>query len=82
MSVLSHIVSAIDFVYHDHHSLAAALHEVEAKCSSIARVYHIGESVEGRKLYVIEISDNPGLHEIGKLAYKVAFTPIRIRLVY
>ena len=66
MSVLYQLTDAIDFVYHDHEELEQALLAVQAKCPDIARVYDIGESVEGRKLFVIEISDHPGRHEVGK----------------
>ena len=66
MSVIYRLTDAIDFVYHDHEEMEQALLEVQAKCPDIARLYDIGESVEGRKLFVIEISDHPGRHEVGK----------------
>jgi len=32
-------------------------------CPDVARLYKIGKSVQKRNIYVIELSDNPGLHE-------------------
>lgn len=38
---------------------------VNEMCPNITRVYNIGRSHEGLKLYAMEMSDNPGEHEVG-----------------
>lgn len=38
---------------------------VNDECPNITRVYSIGKSYLGLKMYVMEISDNPGQHEVG-----------------
>lgn len=39
---------------------------VNDECPDITRVYSIGKSYLGLKMYVMEISDNPGQHEVGR----------------
>ena len=48
-----------------HSQMTDALKDLASRFPDITRLYNIGKSVEGRVLWVMEISDNPGTHEPG-----------------
>ncbi|KAK3727871.1 hypothetical protein QZH41_010597, partial [Actinostola sp. cb2023] len=51
------------FRHHNYEEMTWLLKDFARKHKSIARLYDIGKSVQNRKLWVMEISDNPGKHE-------------------
>ncbi|CAL1265427.1 unnamed protein product [Larinioides sclopetarius] len=52
-----------EFKHHHYDDLVAILKNVTKKCPEITRLYSIGQTVENRELYVLEMTDNPGIHE-------------------
>ena len=50
--------------YHDYNELTDFLQNIAASYPSITNLESIGLSVQGRELWVMQISDNPGLNEI------------------
>ena len=50
--------------YHNYIELTAFLQDIADNYPDITRLESIGQSVQGRELWVIEISDNPGINEI------------------
>ena len=53
----------INFKYYSHDAMVKILQSFVQQHPSIARLHSIGKSVQGRDLLVVEISDNPGVHE-------------------
>ncbi|XP_077256149.1 carboxypeptidase D svr [Temnothorax americanus] len=53
----------VEFKHHNHVAMERYLKELTASYPSITRLYGIGPSVQGRELYVVEITKNPGVHD-------------------
>ncbi|TRY91086.1 hypothetical protein DNTS_020389 [Danionella cerebrum] len=60
----------LDFRHHNYKEMRKLMNSVNKMCPDITRVYSIGESYMGLKLYVMEISDNPGKHELGEPEFR------------
>ena len=56
-------VEHLEFVYHDHQQMTKQLNELHKTFPNLTRLYSIGRSVEGRELWVLEISTRPGHHQ-------------------
>lgn len=50
--------------YHNYEELTEFLNDINIQYPSITNLFSIGQSVQGRELWVLEISDNPGINEI------------------
>lgn len=59
-----------DWTHHNFDQMTAYLQDLHRQYPKITRLYSIGKSVQGRKLWVVEISDNPGKHEPGEPEFK------------
>lgn len=60
----------LEFEYHNHEALTQFLKVYSQLFPAITRLYSAGKSVQGRDLWVLEISDNPGIHEPGEPEFK------------
>ncbi|XP_041928380.1 probable carboxypeptidase X1 [Alosa sapidissima] len=60
----------LDFRHHNYKEMRKLMKEVHDQCPDITRIYTIGKSYTGLKLYVMEISDNPGKHELGEPEFR------------
>ncbi|XP_041117934.1 inactive carboxypeptidase-like protein X2 [Polyodon spathula] len=60
----------LDFKHHSYKEMRQLMKVVNEMCPNVTRIYNIGKSHNGQKLYVIEISDNPGEHELGEPEFR------------
>ncbi|OCT99096.1 probable carboxypeptidase X1 [Xenopus laevis] len=60
----------LDFKHHNYKEMRKLMKDVNDECPEITRVYSIGKSYLGLKMYVMEISDNPGQHELGEPEFR------------
>ncbi|XP_043911953.1 inactive carboxypeptidase-like protein X2 [Protopterus annectens] len=60
----------LDFRHHNYKEMRQLMKVVNEMCPNITRIYNIGKSQQGLKLYAIEISDNPGEHETGEPEFR------------
>uniref|UniRef100_A0A8C9RGD6 Inactive carboxypeptidase-like protein X2 n=1 Tax=Scleropages formosus TaxID=113540 RepID=A0A8C9RGD6_SCLFO len=60
----------LDFRHHGYKEMRQLMKIVNEMCPNITRIYNIGKSHNGLKLYAFEISDNPGEHELGEPEFR------------
>ncbi|XP_046386124.1 carboxypeptidase D [Ischnura elegans] len=58
------------YEHHNYDKLTMFLKNLAGNYPNITRLYSAGTSVRGRELWVLEISDNPGVHEPGEPEFK------------
>lgn len=56
----------VEFKHHNYVMMERYLKELTASYPNITRLYSIGFSVQGRELYVMEVTTNPGVHSSEK----------------
>ena len=60
---LFHAGRSLDIRHHNYDAMVNYMHEIHKQCPDITRIYSIGKTTEQRELLVMEITDNPGVHE-------------------
>uniref|UniRef100_A0AAV2LJT2 Inactive carboxypeptidase-like protein X2 n=1 Tax=Knipowitschia caucasica TaxID=637954 RepID=A0AAV2LJT2_KNICA len=60
----------LDFRHHNYKEMRQLMKTVNEMCPNITRIYNIGKSYNGLKLYAFEISDRPGEHEVGEPEFR------------
>ena len=62
--------TAVEYEHHNYTSLTNTLKGINEQWPHITKLYSIGKSIGQRELWVLEISDNPGMHEEGEPNFK------------
>ncbi|KAL6096437.1 aebp1 [Pungitius sinensis] len=60
----------LDFRHHNYKEMRQMMKVINEDCPNITRIYNIGKSSQGLKMYAMEISDNPGEHETGEPEFR------------
>ena len=60
----------VHFKHHSNEEMYNVMHDYATSFPDLTRLYSVGKSEEGKELMVIEISDNPGVHEPGEPEFK------------
>ncbi|KAM9078397.1 adipocyte enhancer-binding protein 1 [Megaptera novaeangliae] len=60
----------LDFRHHSYKDMRQLMKVVNEQCPTITRTYSLGKSSRGLKIYAMEISDNPGDHELGEPEFR------------
>lgn len=60
----------VHFTHHNNEAMYNVMTDYAKNFPAITRLYPIGHTEEGRELMVLEISDNPGVHEPGEPEFK------------
>uniref|UniRef100_A0A2M4B9D9 Putative carboxypeptidase d n=1 Tax=Anopheles marajoara TaxID=58244 RepID=A0A2M4B9D9_9DIPT len=55
-----------EFKHHNYTAMVSYIHDLASNYPSITRLYSIGKSVQGRDLWVMEITEGPGKHIAAK----------------
>ncbi|CAG0903327.1 unnamed protein product, partial [Cyprideis torosa] len=56
----------LNYAYHDYDSMTAWLLQFSRQNSDLTALYSIGDSVRGRKLWVMVVSSSPQKHVLGQ----------------
>ncbi|XP_062340186.1 adipocyte enhancer-binding protein 1 [Osmerus eperlanus] len=60
----------LDFRHHNYKEMRQMMKVINEECPNITRIYNIGKSFQGLKMYAMEITDNPGEHETGEPEFR------------
>ncbi|XP_053267010.1 adipocyte enhancer-binding protein 1 [Pleuronectes platessa] len=60
----------LDYRHHNYKDMRQMMKVINEECPNITRIYNIGKSSQGLKMYAMEISDNPGEHETGEPEFR------------
>ncbi|KAI1900907.1 hypothetical protein AGOR_G00054670 [Albula goreensis] len=63
-------VDYLDFRHHNYKDMRQLMKTINEECPNITRIYNLGKSYKDLKIYAMEISDNPGEHEIGEPEFR------------